>query len=128
MYIHHSHGFPGHEIQVLCVDLPPLPTRFGLLLKDNELWQHIPYIHAVEPGSFASRHMPTSSRRNHCILSINNDIPITAAGVREVLHSIQASTNLAAVKKELTMMLVPLTWYSKFRSKNTILEFFDSMR
>jgi hypothetical protein len=72
--------------------LPPFPTRIGLTIADDLVF-NIPYIKHCVPGSLIHQNLPAGTRRNHFIVGINSHSPITAQFVLSTIQDIQKSSD-----------------------------------
>jgi hypothetical protein len=82
--------FPLDTIHSVRITLPPYPQPIGLVLEDDALF-NLPYIRKAIPNTPAFSSIPPTYRRNHFILHVNGDSPISSHFVRTCLQEIQKS-------------------------------------
>lgn len=85
-----STGFPGKEIFAITMTLPPYPSPLGIKLCDDFLF-NLPFIHSALRNSFIYNNIPSKFRRNHFIIAINGDCPLTSTYAATILKEIQRS-------------------------------------
>jgi hypothetical protein len=84
----HSSPFPINSIKSVTFELPPFPTPIGLILEDDALFNLL-YIHKAIPHTTAFASIPSPLCRNHFIIHINGDSPISSFFVKKCLCDIQ---------------------------------------
>jgi hypothetical protein len=88
--------FQPDSIHSVHFTLPPFPEPIGLLLDDDHLF-NLPFIRKAIPSTSAYTSIPAPYRRNHFILHINGDSPISSHFVRNCLRDIQKSASRKVV-------------------------------
>ena len=82
--------FPNAERTHIKLIVPPPSETIGITIKNDEIF-NLPYVHHCVPNSTAYNAIPPGKRRNHFIVGINDDSPITAQFVKDQLKLAQQS-------------------------------------
>ena len=80
--------FRVENIKTVTIPLPPRGSSLGLNVRDDTLF-NMPYLWTVQKNTFASKYIPRELRRNHFILHINGNSPITSVFVKEHIEYMQ---------------------------------------